>query len=266
MRLTAFTALIFTFLTINQLSAQILKIKEHEFAKDTADIFLGKLNLNFNLNNRNATPQENLIYTGLETNSNITYLSGLHAYLLIGQLNYFTITGGPVISTGYAHYRMNFLRKRFLSYEMFTQFQYDEGRRMPFRYLFGGGIRLELLNDDDGELHAGTGIMNEFERWRPFDPEVGDIERQIWKNSSYVSGLINVSENFSINIISYYQVGYDDISDVTRHRLSGDLSFSAQITGKLSFKTNFNIQYESDPVIEINPFVYSLTNGLEFNF
>lgn len=244
---------------------QILKIDKVNMAADTAGIFSGNIGVDFNINNRSATPEENLIYRGLEANVDLSYLSQKHGYLLLNKLNYFKITNGPLFSTGYVHGRINFLRKNRLSYELFSQVQYDDGRRMPLRYLFGGGIKFRVIQGDKGSLFAGIGIMNEFERWKPFNSETV-IEKQIWKNTNYLNGNIIISENFKINITTYYQGGYDDESDVFRSRLSGDLQISSKITGKLSFTTNFTLLYESDPIIDINPVVYSLTNGLKLNF
>lgn len=246
-------------------AGQILKINKKDLAADTAGVFSGDINLNLNINNRNATPEENLIYTGLEFSNDLKYLSKQHAYLIINKLSYFRISNGPLISTGYAHGRINLKRKQRLSYELFTQVQYDDGRRMPLRYLFGGGLRLAILRGEKGDLYGGVGIMNEFERWEPFNSE-DVIKKQIWKNTSYLSGSIIVSKNFNINMITYYQGGYDDASDVFRHRISGDLSVNARVTGRLSFTTNFTLLYESDPIININPVVYSLTNGLKLSF
>jgi hypothetical protein len=260
--------LIFSFLSLflaSSADSQILKINRIDLAVDTSHVFSGDINLNLNINNQSATPEENLIFTGIEFRNNLTYLSEKHAYLLINNLNYFTITGGPLVSTGHAHGRVNLLRRKILSYELFTQVQYDEGRRMPLRYLFGGGIRLKILKGEKGNMYGGIGIMNEFEQWEPFKSE-RHIKKQIWKSTSYLSGKILVSKNFTIDIISYYQSGWDDESNVFRHRISGDLILNARITGRLAFTTNFALQYESDPIININPVVFSLTNGLKLNF
>lgn len=244
---------------------QILKINRTDLAVDTSNVLMGNVILNLNFNNQSATADENLLYTGIEFSNNLVWLSENHAYLLLNNLKYFRITGGPLVSTGHAHGRVNLQRRKSISYELFSQVQYDEGRRMPLRYLFGGGLRINILNGEKGNMYGGIGIMNEFERWKPFG-ENDIIEKQIWKNTSYLSGTIEVSKNFTIDIISYYQGGYDDESDIFRNRISGDLSFNARITGRLAFTTNFTLLYDSAPIININPVVFSLTNGLSFNF
>ncbi|MGK7389837.1 MAG: DUF481 domain-containing protein [Candidatus Cyclobacteriaceae bacterium M2_1C_046] len=265
-QITSFKPLIlFLFIFPFTLKGQILKIEKAGLDVDTAGVFKGNIGADFNINNRSATPEEDIIYRGLEANIDLSYLSAKHAYILLNKLNYFKITNGPLISTGYIHGRTNFLRKRKLSYELFSQLQYDDGRRMPFRYLLGGGLKLKILDGSKGSLFAGIGIMNEIEHWQPFGTE-NIVDKQIWKNTNYLSGDIQPSENFKINITSYYQGGYDDESDIFRSRISGDLQISAQITGKLAFTTNFILLYESDPIININPVVYSLTNGLKLNF
>lgn len=244
---------------------QILKIQKAGLDTDTAGVFIGNIGADFNLNNQSATADENIIYRGLEASVDLSYLSQKHAYILLNKLNYFKITNGPLISTGYIHGRINFLRKRDFSYELFSQLQYDEGRRMPLRYLIGGGVKFEIFDGKKGSLYAGIGIMNEIEHWKPFNSEE-IIEKQIWKSTNYLSGTIIPSKNFTINLTSYYQGGYDDEADIFRSRISGDLRFTAQVTGRLAFVTNFSLVYESDPIININPVVYNLTNGLKFNF
>ena len=251
--------------TVFYSNAQILKISKNDLAADTAHVWRGNINLNLNINNRNATPEKNLTYTGIEYSNNVTYLAERHAYMLINALNYFRITGGPLISTGFIHVRTNLNRRNQLSYELFTQVQYDDGRQMPFRFLYGGGLRFEILKKRKGNLYAGVGIMHEHERWKPFTGEAL-IEKSIWKNTNYLSGTVEVSEAFSINMISYYQGGYDFGSEVFRHRISGDISLNAKITGRLALTTNFTLLFESNPIIDINPVVFSLTNGFQFNF
>ena len=254
----------FLFLFSNA-DGQILKINKGDLSSDTSNVFLGSVDLNLNVNNQSATPEENLVYTGLEIGNDLIYLSENHAYLLLNNLKYFRISNGPLISTGHAHARVNLKRKEALSYEMFTQVQYDDGRRMPLRFLIGNGMRVRIVKGDKGNLYGGIGIMNELEWWKPFNSE-DVIKKQIWKNTTYLSGNVLIAENFKIDLITYYQGGWDDESELVRHRVSGDLSLNTKITGRLAFTTNFTLLYDAHPVININPLVYSLTNGLKFNF
>ena len=246
-------------------TSQILKVDKGAINNDSANFFLGNVNFNFNINNRSATAEEEITFVGLTANADLVYLTEQHAYILINNINYFQSTGGPLISTGFAHFRINFARKNALSYESYTQIQYDDGRNMPLRRLIGSGIKYQVTETDNSELHLGIGIMYEYEDWRSFeDNQI--ITKEIWKNSSYVGFQSNINDHINFNGIIYFQGGIDTQSNLFRSRISGELSLSFDITEKLAFNTTFVSQYEDRPIIQINNWVYALTNGLRWSF
>jgi len=247
-------------------SGQILKVDKAELDSDSSKYLLGSVNLNFNLNNRGTTNNQQNTFRGFEGYADLVYVSKQNAYILINNINYFKTTGGPLISTGYAHFRTNFFRKRTVSYEVFSQVQYDDGRNMPIRYLFGGGFKFQLIDKEKSHLHIGLGMMNETEKWRSPTEQNNLIERNIWKTSNYINGHVKLSEHINFDIVTYYQGGYDDKSDLFRNRVSGDAILTVEISNKLSFLTNFSAQYEDRPIIPINNFIYTLTNGLKYSF
>ncbi len=254
-------------LLITQVSmAQILKVDKEDIDSDSSDYWMGSLNLDFNINNRSTTIDQEVTFRGLVAHGDLVYLSQSNAYILISTINYFKSTGGPLISTGYVHFRVNWLRRRKLSYENYAQIQYDDGRRMPYRFLNGVGLRVNLKHQNKLKLHAGTGVMYELERWKSLEEGIGTIEKQILKNSTYLSGQFIFNDFVGLDLITYYQGGHDSDSDLFRNRVSGDAVFKVKISERLSFLTNFSLQYEDRPIIPINNFVYSLTNGLKWNF
>lgn len=251
---------------IHVAKSQILKVDKGSLDADSSGYFIGSIDANFNLNNRSTTAEQEVIFKGLNANSDLVYISKKHAYILINNINYFTSTGGPLISTGYVHFRVNFLRKKKLSYELFTQVQYDDGRNMPFRYLNGGGIKFNFLETENTSLFIGIGIMNEEEHWKSLVDDSNIIEKNLWKTSDYISAKLKFNEFVDFNLITYYQGGYDEESDLFRNRISGDAVLTVKISDRLDFLTSFTAQYEDKPIIPINNFVYSLTNGLKWSF
>lgn len=258
--------IILALLSANQLQAQILKVDKGSLDADSSGYFSGSIDINFNMNNRSTTAEKEVTFKGLDGKADLVYMSKKHAYILINNINYFKSTGGPLISTGYAHFRINFLRKRKISYELFTQIQYDDGRNMPYRFLKGGGVKINLLEKEKSTLYVGVGIMHESEHWKDINQESNIIHKNIWKTSSYISGKIVFNEHVNFNVITYYQAGYDYDSDVYRNRVSGDAVITVAISDRLAFLTSFTAQYEDKPIIPINNFVYSLTNGLKWKF
>lgn len=247
-------------------NSQILKIDKGGIDSDSSKYLLGNVNVDFNLNNRSATAEKDITFVGLEAEGDLAYVAEKHAYILINKINYFKSTGGPLISTGYAHFRVNFLRKRKLSYESFTQVQYDDGRMMPLRYLQGVGIKYRLGSQENSNFFVGIGAMYEGENWKSVTTEGEIIKKRIWKTSNYINGKFKFNEHVSFDVIMYYQAGYDHESEVFRNRISGDAVLTVKISDKFSFLTSFTAQYEDKPIIPINHFVYSLTNGFKWSF
>lgn len=245
----------------NILSAQILKVDRRSVLKDTSNYWYGNLDFKLNINNNNATPEQNLAFIGLNGDLDINYASKEHVYMLVNNINYFTTGVGPFVSTGHAHFRTNWYRKRKLSFENFAQIQYDRGRNLQRRVLAGGGIKINFFQRKKSYFHAGIGAMYESESWRTFEGDNRQVN--LAKSSSYFGGVFEVSENMNINLTCYYQTGYSSEFDQFLNRVSGDFNLLLKINERLQYVTSFRIQYESRPIVPINKVVYSLNNGLK---
>lgn len=249
------------------LKAQILKVNKGNLSADSSGYFMGNLTFDMNINNQSATADNNIVFRGITAGSDLVRVADRNAYILINKLNYFKSTGGPLISTGFAHLRVVFERKDPLSYLSFTQFQYDQGRKMPFRGLVGAGIQYALIRTGNAGLVISTGLMHEQEKWKSLETDGLIIEKNLWKSTNFISGNLTFGESGTVlNTTVYYQVGRDAEADLYRNRVSGDLSLTFGLSDKLSFSVNFTLQYENRPIIPINNFVYSLTNGLKWSF
>lgn len=247
-------------------SAQILKVDKGSLLLDSSKVLIGSIGLNFNVHNRSATSEKEITFIGLTGTTDVVYLSEKHAYISINNVHYFKSTGGPLSSNGFSHLRVNFLRKHHLSFETFTQVQYDDGRNMPFRFLMGGGIRFRLLESTKSSLRFGVGAMSETERWKAIQLDNSVISKHTIKTSDYIGFETKFNDQVDLHLIVYYQGGLDADDDVFRNRVSGDVQFQIRITDKLSFINSFSCQYEDRPIIPIKKLVYSLTNGLNWKF
>jgi len=242
-------------------SAQILTVDRPSITVDSSEFFLGSIDFSYNINN-----QKNTVYKGLLSKADLMYVSDQHEYIFINQFRYYSSTGSPFISTGYSHFRINFLRRKKLSYESFVQLQYDKGRNMPFRFLVGSGIRYEILARSKNRMHYGIGLMYERERWKSLDESETLITPEFIKVSSYISTNTNLNEYIRLVFVGYYQSGYDENIEQLRNRINVSASLVVKINSFLSLTTNVNYQYEDQPIIPINNVIYSVTNGLLLNF
>jgi hypothetical protein len=249
-------------------SAQILQVNKNNLNADSSRFWLGAFTFNFDLNNRSVTAENENAFIGLSATADVVYVADEHAYILINKINYFTSANqeGAFVSTGYAHFRINWLRKKRLSYENFIQTQYDNGRNMPLRFLTGGGIRYRLIDGEKNKLIVGTGAMFERERWKEPENETNIIEINLWKSTSYINGFVFLTDDIKLDIITYYQVGYDNDADIFRNRINGHILISFAINKRLAFNAEFTGQFEDHPIVPINKFIFAIKNGIRWTF
>lgn len=252
--------------------AQILNIERSRVERDTADFLTGKAGLNFSMFNRNAGRNNPNNFLQLTFNGDIAYISGQHSYLLLNYYNYLLVNydsrelRNTVASNGYSHFRVNLMRKRRLSYELFSQYQADMARGLERRVLTGGGLRFLLYQSERTTWFGGTGVMHEHETWK--DPEQEGVIQvsNLPKSTNYISLRSKLSEHVETNNIAYFQTGYDPKIRQLRNRLSGDLGLNVRLVGHVSMRTNFTFTYEDKPIVPVTRFIYTITNGLQVNF
>lgn len=253
-------------------NAQILNIERSRVERDTANFLTGKAGLNFSMFNRNAGRDNPNNFLQLTFNGDVAYISERHTYMLLNYYNYLLVNydskelRNTVASNGYSHFRVNLLRKRRLSYELFTQYQTDLARGLERRILSGGGIRYVLARNEKRSWIAGTGLMHEHESWK--DPEAEGVVRaaDLLKSTSYISLRSKLSEHVETNNIAYYQTGFDNSIGRLRNRISGDLGVQVRLAGRVSMRTNFTFTYEDRPIVPVTNFIYAITNGLQVDF
>lgn len=247
--------------------SQILNVEKNRLRRDTTHYWIGEVNFNLLLHNRTATTENPVRFTGIGSGADVAYVNSLHRYMLMNQLNYTAVTGNAFVSTGYSHFRTNFYWRNTISYEVFTQYQYDLGRGLKNRFLSGGTLRYTFVEEEKIQLAFGLGAMYEHERWevpRTNTPQF--INTDFIKSTNYLSARWQINEFVAINSIVYFQTTYDKAISGFRNRFSTDSNLNVKLTSKLSFFATFNAQYDGRPVVLIVPFVYSLNNGLKMAF
>lgn len=253
-------------------NGQILNIERSRVERDSANYLTGKAGVNFSIFNRNAGKDNPNNYLQFTFNGDVAYVSDKHSYLLLNYYNYLLVNydsdelRNTVASTGYSHLRVNLLRKKRLSYELFTQVQADKARGLELRTLAGGGIRYRVFKAKDSGMYFGTGIMQEHEEWENPEEENRLVISDLVKSTNYLSAKAKLNEHVSTEGIIYYQVGYDNSIDRFRNRVSGDVTLQFNVNSRFSFKTNFSCTFEDEPIVPVTNFVYAITNGIQVQF
>lgn len=249
------------FLLSKQSNGQILRVDKGSATADTSGFFSGEIGLNIAINNRNSTAKEQILFTQARLKGDASYTSVHHIYYLIEDGRYYQSTGGPLQSAGYGHARVNLMRRQRLSYELFAQGQYDQGRNLDSRLLFGGGLRYRILD----QLSMGIGAMQEHENWEQLTTE-NKVVKDITKMSSYLTGRIDLSERASISLTAFYQTGYDIDDEIWRNRVSLDSSLDVFLIRKLDLSIGYSLTYEDLPIIAISKSVYAFGTGISYKF
>jgi hypothetical protein len=126
--------------------------------------------------------------------------------------------------------------------------------------LAGAGVRYHIHNSGQLNLAAGLGAMYEHEQWAL---EGNDSTTSLLKSTNYFSLHWKISKPIEFNFINYYQAIF---SAFFHPRIINDANLIISVNRHFAFTTRFVATYDALPVIPVNKYVYSLTNGLVFKF
>lgn len=246
--------------------AQILNVEKSRTSRDSLNHFESNISFSATLYNRSTDPDKPVKFLSLGGNANLSYFSQKHSYSTINHLSYIKLNNNTIVNAAYSHFRINLMRRKKVSYELFTQYQNDLRRGLDKRILAGVGLRFILIHNDKTNLSLGTGVMYEEENWRHPQKEEEKISTQIIKSTNYIAFHAKLSETAKFGLISYFQSGYDTDSETGRNRLSIDTNLSFKITKNIAFRTTFTAAYDAKPIVPVTQFIYKLTNGISLTF
>ncbi len=253
---------LFLFLSLS-VSSQVLNIEKFRLNRDTAKYWAGNIGLGLSLKKQVTTVNT------YAASARIVYLSEKNAYMSLN--NFKVIQNGDVnlVSEGYSHWRVTFRRRKFLSYEVFTQAQYDMGRGLYHRYLGGASLRFDLQSEDKYDVALSSGFFYENERWE------GNIERFFYEGdttvaqTSFIKSTTSLSSRFKLaDHMTFFGVAIyqarPDYFFKPRLILDGQLVF--HIKKKTAFTTELQLSYDALPAIEDNRYLYKFEFGFLIKF
>jgi putative salt-induced outer membrane protein YdiY len=128
--------------------------------------------------------------------------------------------------------------------EVFYQINYNKKRKLLFRSLFGGGVRIILSKNSETSFIYGTSYMYEYEDLdldnSAKHPTVTNHHR--WNN--YLSYSNSISKNARLSIVVYAQPRFDDFGDI---RILSENHLGVELLKTLSLSVNFSLRYDSKP-------------------
>lgn len=248
-RFFSFLSVMFLFTTISA-QAQLLNVEGVRTSGDSAGWY-GELEFDLSLNGYNERLLE------FTNESNLSYFSEQHAYMLLNSLNFVNIDGNSLISSGYLHLRSTFLRNGKWSPEVFTQYQYNNNLGLNNRVLGGAGIKYRFYRSERWQASVSTAFMYEFEEWQLANQP--SIKNEYLKSSSNVSLRGKLSDSASFLLIGYYQARPDQFF---KARSIVETELEMDISKRIAVSISFVASYDAAPIINIPNLTYALSNGL----
>lgn len=253
------------FLTSFSTHAQILNIERYRLEKDTTKNLMIKATAGLNLFNRSAAADAPVNLFGYNWDINSMYHTGKHALIFVSNFDYLRINENDFLNFGLVHGRAVYNREKSQNFETYVQYSFDNFRGLAPRWIIGGTYRNKLVKSEKITLVLGIGALYENETWE--DPYgEGFVQVSFIKSANYASLRWTINEFVDLNLVNYYQVGYDRDIRAFRNRISGTANLNTKITDRFSFKNSFEYSYEDKPIVPITPFIFAIRTGISFDF
>ncbi len=147
---------------------------------------------------------------------------------------------------------------RTVSWEYFTQIQYNKLTRIDSRLLVGSGPRFQLTKFDNALFHWGLILM--YEREQIFEEDILNSDVRV---SSYFSFNLKPQSTVSFVSTTYVQPRIMSWSD---YRLLTDNILQLGITDKLELQISIRLTYDREPPTGLPNLIYNMFNGLRYKF
>jgi hypothetical protein len=181
----------------------------------------------------------------------------------------FTYNGPQdILNTGYLHLRWRHDYKEQLHPETYVQYQWDSKIGLLSRIVTGENIRYNFWHRKRWEMTFATGLMYENELWdyaavdsSKIPLNAANIRTSLIKSNSYIKWEGKITSNSNIAIAIFYQAGFNDFFEP---RIATNLSFDVDISKHFSLGLKYAGVYNSNPIVPIFKFYYSLSNSITY--
>jgi outer membrane receptor protein involved in Fe transport len=260
----SFFLLVLGFL-LNNVDAQILNI-DREFA---ADSLRKNWDLSGGLNFSSDKQKKNIsdLNTSLEFDRFLK-----NKYVLLGIFKNDLVFSGKskIQNVGMFHVRYRDNDQRKLSYELYTQYQWNGAWGMEYRYLYGSNLRLKFFDKNKSDFYAGLGVFHENEKWNWSGvadelqiPNAESIKRKMYRVNTYLKSSFKLSKAIDFSVLTYLQIPINSKFKNSRWYLDANLYF--RISEKFNFFVHWDHITDAYRVVPIKTFYYSYSTGLMVN-
>lgn len=217
--------------------------------------YITSLGMDFNVLSGNSEKFE------MAPSARLDYVSDYWNWFLVGNYKYGESAQTAFANKGFLHWRVTApINSDGLSWEFFTQREFDEFRSITDRSLFGIGLRTLFLSmgpkGDALRVYWGSGLMSEHEAYKSSLPS----ELVRWTN--YLS--FGYTEHpFRVVTIVYVQPALGDFANL---RALSDTAMSVYLTEQLSWRFAVKWAYISRPQPSVKSYDLDIQNGITWSF
>ncbi|TNF37071.1 MAG: DUF481 domain-containing protein [Gammaproteobacteria bacterium] len=219
-----------------------------------------KLQASFNVNGKNGNSQK----TNLETGLLFRWNQQTSRQMLIMTYEYGETSDVKDTQNSFAHLRhIQDINSR-LAWEVFTQMESDEFKRLSLRALLGAGVRINLV--DQGASYKSWLGLGAFRSREELEEDPGiteDLTEYATRANIYHGFRYPLSETSRLFNTIYYQPVIGDAGD---YRILEQFGISVDVTRDLSLKVSLDVKHDNEPPISVKQTDTSYNTGFEYRF
>ena len=210
--------------------AQVVNIENKRFEDDTSR-WAAQAGFRFNVVENTQRSTE------LGAHGGVQFIEGIHRAFFITDINLNKVEDNAFNNTGFQHLRYQRTWRGPLSWEAYTQLQYNRPLRIDVRWATGAGARLVAWRTEVLRVAMGTSLLFEHEVDRVNDLRYNDI-----RSSNYLSVAWKLEPSLQVTGVVYYQPVVFDASD---QRIAVEGQLRVRASRRFAFDTRLNLQQDT---------------------
>jgi putative salt-induced outer membrane protein YdiY len=194
------------------------------------------------------------------------YRKGKHYTFLLGSARYGESSNKKYREHYFGHLRYNYDLMPRLVGELFGQAERDAFTLLQVRLLAGGGLRFRyfmLADEQRIGIFQGSTLMYEYEDLDAAKTGAHPATMYVVRWSNYLNVRLELTDRTNLINTVYVQPRLGDFDDL---RILDEAVLAIALTRHLTFRTAFNLRYDSRPPGDIASTDLSLANGLTVTF
>lgn len=232
-------------------SGQVLNIEQQRIITDTIG-WSGTVGFSSSLTKNSST------LLSVNMKDHVQYKTDTALYLMFLDYGLTKSKESDFDNAGTLHFRYNYKIKPYLTFEAFTQGQFNKLLNVQFRWLSGCGPRFKVIGKKHFRVYAAALYMYEFE-----EVESPRLFHRDHRLSNYISATWKFKSSAIVTNTLYYQPLISSFAD---YRIFNQFDLNFKITKNLSFTTSWRYFFDSNPPENVVHSTQFLSNEITYQF